>query len=261
MTVEGLLLDIDGVLAVSWEPLPGAVDAIAAFRRDGHPFRLITNTTSFTCASLAGTLRDAGFDVRDEEVITATVATATHLRETYPGAPVFVLNDGDADADMTGIPLVATPEEAEVVVIGGAGDGFAYDVVNRMFRRVMDGAALVGMHRNRYWRTARGWELDGGAFLAGLETATGVEAVACGKPSATYFRAALQDLGVDARAALMVGDDIENDVEGARAAGIRAALVRTGKYRAGDESRGAPDAVLDSFADLPAWLRDERPGP
>jgi HAD superfamily hydrolase (TIGR01458 family) len=257
VTVDGLLLDIDGVLAVSWEPLPGAIDAIASFRRDGLPFRLITNTTSFTCASLASTLREAGFDVRDEEVVTATVATAVYLRERHPDAAVFVLNDGDADRDLAGVRLVETPEEADVLVIGGAGDGFGYDLINRMFRRVMDGAALVGMHRNRFWRTAQGWSLDGGAYLAALEWAAGVEAVACGKPAAPFFLAAATELGVDPGAALMVGDDIENDVEGARAAGIRAALVRTGKYRAGDEGRGAPDAILESFADLPGWLRDQ----
>ena len=61
-----------------------------------------------------------------------------------------------------------------MIVIGGACDDFTYDTLNRVFRRLMDGAALVGMHRNLYWRTAKAGELDGGAFLAGLEEAAGV---------------------------------------------------------------------------------------
>ena len=69
--IEGVLLDIDGVLAVSWVPLPGAIDAIGWLRSHGVPFRLITNTTTKTRADLATTLRDAGFDVRDDELITA----------------------------------------------------------------------------------------------------------------------------------------------------------------------------------------------
>ena len=233
--VDGLLLDIDGV-----------------------PFRLITNTTTHSCADLADTLRGAGFDVQPDEVITAVVATAEHLRDTHPAAAVFVLTDGDPSGDMTGVRLVDRPEDADVVVLGGACDDYTYDAMNRVFRRVMDGAALVAMHRNRYWKTSRGLELDTGAYVAALEEATGVTAVACGKPSGAFFRAALALIGVPAARALMVGDDIVSDVEGARAAGMRAALVQTGKYRDGDLERGSPDVVLGSFAELPAWLRAQR---
>lgn len=256
--VDGLLLDIDGVLAISWKPLPGAVEAMASLRADGIPFRLITNTTTHSCADLAVTLTGAGFDVRPDELITAVVATAEHLREAHPGASVYVLTDGDPSEDMTGVRLVDRPEDADVVVLGGACDAFGYEAVNRVFRRLMDGAALVAMHRNRYWKTSRGLELDTGAYVAGLEEATGVTAVACGKPSEAFFRAALALIGVPAARALMVGDDIVSDIEGARAAGMRAALVQTGKYRDGDLERGSPDVVLGSFAELPAWLRAER---
>ena len=118
----------------------------------------------------------------------------------------------------------------------------------------MDGAALVGMHRNLYWRTGRGWELDGGAYIAGLEAAAGTTATICGKPAAAYFDAALALLGVPAARAAMVGDDITNDVDGARAAGLTGVLVRTGKFREDDLSKGSPDAVLGSIADVPDWL-------
>jgi ribonucleotide monophosphatase NagD (HAD superfamily) len=111
------------------------------------------------------------------------------------------------------------------------------------------------MHRNLYWRTNEGWELDGGAYVAGLEEAAGVEATICGKPSRKYFEAALAMLGVGAARAAMVGDDILNDVVAARAAGLTGVLVRTGKFQPSDLEKGEPDAVLDSIADLPGWLR------
>jgi ribonucleotide monophosphatase NagD (HAD superfamily) len=104
--------------------------------------------------------------------------------------------------------------------------------MNDVFRRLMDGVPLIAMHRNLYWKTAGGWELDAGAYIAGLEAAAATEAVVCGKPSAAYFGAALDVLGLPAERAAMVGDDIVNDVEGARAAGLTGILVRTGKYRA-----------------------------
>jgi HAD superfamily hydrolase (TIGR01458 family) len=255
VTIDGLLLDIDGVLAISWEPLPGAVDALKRLRDRGTPFRLITNTTTKTCADLGATLRAAGFDVADEEIVTAVVATAEHLRGAHPGARVFVLSDGDAKADLAGVELVDA-DDADVIVIGGACDDFTYATMNRVFRRLMDGALLVGMHRNLFWKTSDGWELDGGAYLAGLEEASDTTATICGKPEKAYFDAALAMLGVPADRAAMIGDDIVNDVLGAQAAGMTGILVRTGKYREGDEQRddGQPDHVVESFASVPGFL-------
>lgn len=253
--IEGVLLDIDGVLAISWEPLSGAVDALEWMREHDVPFRLITNTTTKTRADLARTLRDAGFDVRDEEVITAVVATAEYLRTARAGARCFLLSDGDARADLEGIELVNV-DEADVVVLGGASEDFTYATMNRIFRRLMEGATLVGMHRNLYWRTSGGLELDAGAYIAGLEEATGRTAVICGKPTEPYFDAALTMLGVRRERALMVGDDIVNDVHGAQVLGIRGALVKTGKFLPEDFGKvpTAPDHVLETVGDLPELL-------
>lgn len=252
--IEGLLLDIDGVLVVSWRALPGAVEAVARLRRDGLPFALITNTTTHTRADLAATLVSAGFGVQPEQIVTAVTATASHLRAHHPDDAVFVLTDGDPGEDLSDLRRVETPEEAGVIVLGGACDAFTYEMVTRVFRRLMDGAALVGMHRNPYWKTERGWELDSGAYVAGLESAAGVRATICGKPSAAYFEAALGLLGVPAANAAMVGDDIVNDVLGAMDAGLTGVLVKTGKFKEEDLTKGAPDVVLGSLADVPGWL-------
>ena len=261
MTIDAHQLDIDGVLAISWEPLPGAITAMRRLREEGVPFRLITNTTTKTRHDLGETLRGAGFDVADEEIVTAVVATATYLRSAHPGARVHVLSDGDARDDLEGVELVGV-EDAEVIVLGGASDDFTYEAMNRIFRRLMDGASLVGMHRNLFWRTSEGWELDAGAYLSGLEQAAGVEATICGKPDAAYFGAALQDLGVRADRAAMVGDDIVNDILGAQRAGLTGILVRTGKYRSGDGSTpdGDADEVVDSLADVPDLVAARRSG-
>ncbi len=253
--IRGVLLDIDGVLTISWEALPGAIETLERLRRDGTPFRLITNTTTHTRRDLAATLGTAGFDVAPEDIVTAVVATGSYLRAHHPRARVFVLSDGDASEDLTGIELVGV-DEADVVVLGGAGDAFTYATLDRVFRRLAEGATLVGMHRNLYWRTSAGFRLDGGAYVAGLEEATGRRAAICGKPAPAFFEEALRLLGVPPGHAAMVGDDVVNDVLGAQAIGITGVLVRTGKFLPGDLERpeGQPDHVLDSIADLPAWL-------
>ena len=235
--IEGVLLDIDGVLAVSWEPLPGAIETVGWLRSNRVPFRLITNTTTKTRADLATTLRDAGFDVRDDELITAVAATAQYLRAHHPNARCFVLSDGDATADLEGVEL-AEVDDAEVIVLGGASEDFTYPMMNRIFGRLMDGASLVGMHRNL----------------------TGRGAVICGKPSAPYFDAALEMLGVPRERTIMVGDDIVNDVRGAQLLGIRGVLVRTGKFLPEDLAKvpEPPNHVLETIADLPDLLGRSR---
>jgi HAD superfamily hydrolase (TIGR01458 family) len=251
---DGVLLDIDGVLTISWRPVPGATEAIRWLREHDVPFRLITNTTTHTRRELARTLSEADIDVSTEEIVTAVVATSTYLRDAHPGSRVLVLSDGDARADLEGIELV--DDRADVIVLGGAYEGFDYPTLNRVFQMLMDGATLVAMHRNLYWRTAEGWQLDGGAYVAGLEEATGRRATVCGKPSDAYFTAALAQIQVAHERAVMVGDDLENDVLGAQAAGLTGVLVRTGKFRAEDLDRvsGTPDVVLGSVADLPDLL-------
>ncbi|MFE5629727.1 TIGR01458 family HAD-type hydrolase [Streptomyces sp. NPDC056470] len=255
--IEAVLIDIDGVLTVSWKPLPGAVAAMERLRESEVPLALVTNTTSRSRASLAAALAGEGFPVTADDILTAPAATAAHLREHHPGARCLLINTGDVGDDLAGLTLVGEGEPPDVVVLGGAGEDFDYATLNRAFRHVRDGARLVAMHRNLYWRTADGLDLDTGAFLVGLERAAGVEAAITGKPSRAFFEAALAHLGAEAADTLMVGDDIESDVLAAQRCGITGALVKTGKYlpETHRTASGAPDHVLDSFADVPALLR------
>ncbi|SED98501.1 HAD-superfamily subfamily IIA hydrolase, TIGR01458 [Streptomyces misionensis] len=253
-SVRALLVDIDGVLTVSWRPLPGAVAALRRVRAAGPAVALVTNTTSRTRASIAGTLARAGFEVGERDVLTAPAVTAAYLAEHWPGARCLLLNSGDIAADLAGVDLVE--DDPEVVVLGGAGPEFDYTALNRAFGHLQRGARLIAMHRNLYWRTDAGLQLDSGAFLLGLERAARVEAEVTGKPSRAFFEAALSRLGVPARHALMVGDDVETDVLAAQRAGLTGVLVRTGKFQpdALEQASGTPDHVVDSFADVPALL-------
>ena len=255
LDVDGLLIDIDGVLTVSWVPIDGVDDAMASLRSSDIPLRFATNTTTRTRAEVARLLSGAGIPVEVDEILTAPAATAAHLRREHPGARVFLLNTGDLSDDLGGIDLVDSGP-ADVVVIGGAGVDFTHEQLNEAFRLILDGAAFVAMHRNMYWRTSAGLELDTGAYVRALEEATGVEPVVLGKPSPDFFATGVTELGLDTKRVAMVGDDLHNDVLGAQHAGLRGVLVRTGKFRpevlAASEER--PDVVIDSFADLPSLL-------
>jgi HAD superfamily hydrolase (TIGR01458 family) len=190
--------------------------------------------------------------------MTAAAATAAHLHTEYPGARVLLLNSGDVTDDLGPVDLVdesATPNEVDVVVLGGAGPEFTYSELNRVFQCVMAGAALVAMHRSAVWRTSEGLQLDTGAYLSALEAAAQVEAAVIGKPAPAMFTAGLESMGAKASEAAMVGDDINTDVRAAQAMGITGVQVRTGKFLSSQLEHGeAPDVLIDSFAELPEWL-------
>lgn len=258
---RGLLVDIDGVLVVSWEALPGAVAALATLRAQDVPLRFLTNTTSRTRDGIAAALRDAGLVVDREEILTATAATRSYLERVHPGARCLLLTSGDVGADLGDVRLAGpgdAPEAVDVVVLGGAGPEFGYEALNRALSCLLEGAALVAMHRNLRWQTKTGMQLDTGAYLVGLERAAGVEATVMGKPAPAMFMAALDSLDLGAGDVAMVGDDLDTDVRAAQTLGITGVQVRTGKFRAEQLDRPdggpAPDAIVDSFADVPGWL-------
>jgi HAD superfamily hydrolase (TIGR01458 family) len=255
--MEAILLDVDGVLHVSGEEVPGASEALRRLRASGHRMRLVTNNTTRPRAQLASDLRLLGFEVGEHEIETTPLAAARLLA----GKRVLALTVAAIHSDLEErVELVE--ERADAVLVGGADESeetgrvFAYENLNRAFAELRAGARLVALHKNAWWQTARGPRLDSGAYVAGLEYATGVEAEVVGKPTGAYFESALAGLGTDAEETVMVGDDVEADVGGAKAAGLRAILVRTGKFReeALEAAEPKPDVVVDSIADLPGAL-------
>jgi ribonucleotide monophosphatase NagD (HAD superfamily) len=107
---------------------------------------------------------------------------------------------------------------------------------------------LVAMQRNRWWPTVDGPSLDAGAFVAGLEYATGIEAAVAGNPAPGNFETACELAGASPREAAMVGDDLESDLRPARALGMRAVLVRTGKGGSFSPGPGEVDLDADDLA-------------
>jgi HAD superfamily hydrolase (TIGR01458 family) len=258
--MTAILLDIDGVLHVSGDPIPGAADAVRALRADGHQLRFVTNNTTRARAGLARELQAIGIELDEHEISTTPIAAGKLLE----GMRVLALTMSSVRKDLAA-HVTLVEENAEAVLLGGAdetdetGDVFAYENLNRAFAALRQGARLVCLHKNRWWQTAGGPLLDAGAFVAGLEYAAQVEAEIVGKPTAAYFEAALAELDSTPSEAVMVGDDVEADIGGAKQIGMRGVLVRTGKFRpaALEEADPQPDAVIGSIAELPAWIEAE----
>ncbi len=252
---SAVMLDIDGVLVVSWKPLSGAAEAVDWLRAHHIEFRLVTNTSSQTRRRIAARLSEAGIHVELDEVITAVSGAARYLAEHHPDVRCLVLNEGDLTEDLEGVEIVG-PGSAEVVLLGGAGPSVGYPELDAAFKLATEGVPVIALHRNTRFQTAHGPALDMGAFVIGLEAAAGIEIEVVGKPAAPFFQAALADLGAGAAGTVMVGDDLVSDLLGAQAVGMTGVLVKTGKFRPEDleGAPGQPDYVIDDVAEFPKLL-------
>lgn len=246
--IHGVLIDLEGVLYVGGYPLPGAREALLSLRAAGIPVRFVTNSSRTTRGAIIDRLARMGLDVSIEHLFTPVVAARNYLIERKLTPHLLVHSNIRGEfADLLGPPPGA-------VLLGDAGSAFDYEALNRCFRLLLDGMPLLAMGSNRYFRDDGGLSLDIGPFVAALEYAAELEAVVLGKPASDFFLAAVDSLELPPQDVIMIGDDAEMDVRGALAAGLRGVLVRTGKYRSGDEAKVEPhggrvfddlDAVVD----------------
>src|SRR5215210_743982 len=250
MGIRGVVLDLDGTLYVGEEPVAGAKEALGAIEALGLALRYVTNTTRMPRRAVVEKMRTLGFQVEEDEVFTPAWAASRLIG----GRSCLALVDESLYEDLGEAHL--TEHSPEVVLVGDLGEGFTYARLDAAFRCLLEGAEFVALQKNRYWQDRGRLSLDAGPFVAALEYASGKSAAVVGKPEESFFRIALEDMGLDAHEVAMVGDDAEADVVGAKKAGLSGIQVRTGKWRPGGDV-GEADLVLDSVAELPRALEGE----
>jgi HAD superfamily hydrolase (TIGR01458 family) len=178
--IEGLLLDLSGVVYVQDEAVPGAAEALTSLRQGDMPIRLVTNTTMRPKRSILERLERLGIEAEPAELLTpATLAARRCAEAGYESVSLVVLDE--LREDLEGVRQ--SDGDVDAVVVGDLGDAWDYEVLNRAFRQLMDGAELIALQKNRYWETSEGLSLDAGPFVSALEYASDREAEVVGKPS------------------------------------------------------------------------------
>ncbi len=275
---RALLLDLDGVIVLAERAVPGSVEALAELERRGLPYRIVTNTSLVSRATLSRFAARLGSAIPPERFQSALSASAAYAAQAFPGEPVYVITSSDGRTEFDGQRLLSHEEAAEpgaraaAVIVGDSPEALTHANLNSAFRLVRNGARLIGMHRNPWWLTPDGPTLDSGAYVAALEFAVGVPARIIGKPAPAFFSIAVRDLRRDLATRgdgrirrseiAMIGDDVRTDVLAGQRAGLRGVLVLTGKHdldelaRLPGHGRGGrePHGVAPSLADVVAAL-------
>lgn len=252
---KGFLFDLDGVLTMEGDPLPGAIEVISLLDKKQIPFRIVTNLTTKSTLNQFEHLSDIGFPVERSQIFNPMRA-AVHFLEKKVSPEVYFMMREDTRREFS--KFDESDHDPDYVIIGDMADTWNFYIMNKAFRLIMNGAEIIALHKGRYYKVKGGLRMDIGAFVAGLEYVTGKKAIVMGKPSHDFFQMALEHMNVRPEEAVLVGDDIQSDVGGAQNAGIMGILATSGKYREGDEKRFGvtPDARIKSIADVIPYIEN-----
>lgn len=253
--MRGILFDLDGVFYVGEHLIDGALDTLKWCETQAIPYLFITNTTSRPPQAIVSKLEKFGIHTEVTRIISPPVATVQYL-QIHGLQRVSLYIAEETRHLFTDFDIIESDARVDAVIVGDMGEAWDYATLNRALRQLMQQPPprLIALGMTRYWQAPDGLRLDAGAFVTAFEYASGIKPIVLGKPAAEFFHTALAQLGVAAANAVMIGDDIRGDIEGAQAAGLHGVLVRTGKFREADLSgQITPDVVIDSIAELPAW--------
>ncbi len=257
--LRSIVCDLDGVLYLGSETVPGAGRTLETLESAGIDLWFVTNNSTKTPEEVAAKIvLRTGYQARPERVVTSALAAADLLAGTVSSALVLGepgLRTALTDAGITAIDAsdVPGPGPAEVdAVVVGLDYGFTYQRLAAASMAVRAGARLVGSNGDATFPTPHGQAPGAGSMVAAVEKASGVVAELCGKPHPAMRRLLASRLADGP--VLVVGDRIDTDLELGWAEGWATALVLTGVGRTGDTGAGKIDHVLPSIAELPAAL-------
>jgi len=255
-TLRAALIDLSGTVHIEDQILPGAREGIELLRKNGVPIKFVTNTTKESRYSLLRRLRGLGLEISDDEILTSLTAAKIRV-EQEKLRPLFFLESSALEE----FDEVST-SGFDSVVVGLAPHRFNHEALSEAMNVLLDGGKLIAIHKGRYYKAKDGTLKAGpGCFVSGLEFSAGVRAEVVGKPEPGFFQTAIDALNdtrssssdsssfIKPEGVVMIGDDVNDDVAGAKKIGCKGVLVRTGKYRRGDENKASPspDATCDNL--------------
>lgn len=265
-----LILDMDGVLWRGETPMPGLAAFFGTLDRLHINYVLATNNATKVATQYAEKLERFGVTVAPEAILTSAEATASYLQERLgPGKVAYVVGDNGLRLAMerngfrlltpkTSDGAVVAGDSVDVVVVGFTPDA-CYSHLASAAHLINQGALFVGTNPDVSLPHEIGPLPGTGAFLAFLEAATGREPIVVGKPGRAVFEEALRRLGGRDAETAMVGDRLETDIAGARAAGLKSILLLSGVTRPEHLSQSdiKPDFVFDDIQELGRYLMEQ----
>lgn len=250
--IKAIILDMDGVLWKSNEPLCDLDQLFQNFKANNLNFLFATNNALRTVTQYIEKFNSLGVKVTEEQILTSSMATGYLLSKDFPeGGPVYIMGSPALQATLLDYNFPFT-EDHPIAVVGGLDPNVSYDRLKKASLFIQSGIPFYFTNTDATYPTPEGLCPGAGTFLAALETASGVKAKIAGKPLPFLFEACLQRLGTSPAETLTIGDRLETDILGGFRAGCKTALVLSGVSTRQDLLNWTPkpDFVLDNLMQL-----------
>ncbi len=258
--VKGVVMDMDGVLWRGDTPLPGLHEWIALLRARGIPFALATNNSRLTQLDYVHKLEHLGVkDVSEAQIITSGTTTVDYIKRRYAAGSLIHVLGGDglrADLRRAGYTVTGELDPNVRAVTVGLDFELTYDKLKWASLCLQAGADFIATNSDATFPMGDGLVPGAGSIVAALQTASGREPLVMGKPHPPMFAAAIGVLETKREHTLMIGDRLDTDIAGAKAAGLMTALVLTGVSTREQAAAAAvpPDAIYEGLPEMiAAW--------
>ncbi|OQY37706.1 MAG: HAD family hydrolase [Spirochaetaceae bacterium 4572_7] len=250
--MKNIISDMDGVLYRGGQLIEGAADFVKKLIETDTKFLFLTNNSEQMPIDLKRKLELLGISgLKEENFITAAMATAQFLYNQRPGAKVYVIGGGAIVSELYKLGFSITDTDADYVVVGKT-TSLNFDMLKKATSLIMNGAGFIGTNPDVIDPSENGFEPASGVTLAALETATGKKPYVVGKPNPLMMMFAKYKLGVHAHETVMIGDRMDTDIVGGMEAGMKTALVLSGVST--KESIGLfpykPDYVFNNVGEI-----------
>ena len=250
INIKALILDMDGVLWRGNEPIGDLPAIFARFSARGWKVALATNNSTLSVGQYVERLRKFGVEVQPQQIINSAIAAANYLSELHPqGGPVYTIGETGLHEALVERGFHHSEDQAIAVVVG-MDRKLTYDKLRHATTLIRRGLPFIATNSDRTFPAPDGLVPGAGSILAALEAACYLSPHVVGKPSPAMYEIALERLGVQPEAALVVGDRLETDIAGAQAIGCRTALVLSGVATIEDATAWSPppDLILNDLS-------------
>ncbi len=250
--IRALILDMDGVLWRSNEPIGDLPSIFAEIKRCGWKVVLATNNATKSIHQFLAKLESFGVTLEPWQVINSAQATAHHLSQKHPkGGFVYVVGEPGL-VEILGEKGFTHSEENPLAVVVALDRGIDYEKLSRATLLIRSGVPFIGTNPDRTFPTPEGQVPGTGSILAAIQTATDVAPLVIGKPNPAMYQFALERMGTRPEETLIVGDRLETDIAGSQNLGSPCALVLSGVTRedAAREWDPSPDMIADNLTNV-----------
>jgi HAD superfamily hydrolase (TIGR01450 family) len=244
---KGFIIDLEGTLVSSGKPLSGSIEFINFLNQNNINYRIITNTVSKTVEKWEAILNEIGFKIEKEKIIYPIVVLNIFIKENDLKKYYFI----GPDTIKNLIPKATDYEIPEYIIFCDFENiDLNYGLFNKIFWYIKNRAKMIATSYSNYYISKGEYRMDTGIFVKMYETLVNERAILMGKPSSMIYKIALKQLDMKVNEVITIGDDGLTDIIGGNEMGMETILVKTGKYKDGDEKIYKPNRVINKLEEL-----------